>query len=225
MRQDWRDLLFLHWRIAPGDIEALLPPGLHVDTFDGSAWIGITPFFMRKVRPRGVPAMPVVSSFMEVNTRTYVYDGHGRPGVWFLSLDTNSAVAVLGARMFASLPYFLAAMRGRKHPDSRVEYSVRRRGTSKPSEFTYRPASMRDPPPVDSLEFFLIERYVLFSMRAGRLFYGRVHHHPYPLFNVDVIRWDPQLLRENGLTPPSGAFDHALYSPGVDVRVYPLKSV
>src|SRR4051794_23166725 len=71
MYQRWEQLLFLHWKWDPIQIQMTLPPGLTVDTFENSAWVGLVPLFMRNVRPRFVPAVPLVSDFLELNLRTY----------------------------------------------------------------------------------------------------------------------------------------------------------
>ncbi|RYD26824.1 MAG: DUF2071 domain-containing protein, partial [Verrucomicrobiaceae bacterium] len=110
MFQRWSGLLFLHWRMNPEEIQRRLPHGLHVDTFGGKAWVGVVPFFMERIRPVGIPAVPWLSWFLELNVRTYVYDDKGRPGVWFFSLDCNQPVAVEFARKIFHLPYQHAAM-------------------------------------------------------------------------------------------------------------------
>ena len=94
MRQRWSGLLFLHWPVEISLIQKRLPPGLHVDTFDGQAWLGVVPFFMQRVRPIGLPPVPWLSWFLELNVRTYVHDDAGNPGVWFFSLDCDQPVAV-----------------------------------------------------------------------------------------------------------------------------------
>jgi len=92
-RQTWCDLLFAHWPLPHGAISALIPPGLEVDTFDGEAWIGVVPFRMEDVMLRGLPGLPWISAFPELNVRTYVSVG-GKPGVWFFSLDATQPLAV-----------------------------------------------------------------------------------------------------------------------------------
>src|SRR5262245_50879401 len=84
-RQTWHDLAFLHWRLEPSQLRPLVPEPLAIDTFDGSAWVAVTPFWMSGVTLRGLPALPGLSTFPELNVRTYVQLG-GRPGVWFFSL-------------------------------------------------------------------------------------------------------------------------------------------
>ena len=93
MRQSWHDLLFMHWRVPADVLRPLIPPGLEVDTFDGSAWIAVVPFRMSDVAPRFVPAVPGLSAFPELNVRTYVARD-GKPGVWFFSLDAGNRLAV-----------------------------------------------------------------------------------------------------------------------------------
>ncbi|MFG0295490.1 MAG: YqjF family protein, partial [Maioricimonas sp. JB045] len=105
MYQSWQELLFLHWRIDTDIIQRTLPAGLHVDTCDGAAWLGVVPFLMRNIRPWWFCSVPGISNFLELNLRTYVCDDAGRPGVWFYSLDASQPLAVWAARTFFHLPY------------------------------------------------------------------------------------------------------------------------
>ena len=223
MYQKWRDLLFLHWAFDPADVQRTLPQGLYVDTFDSKAYIGIVPFFMHDVRPRFLPAIPGISNFMEVNLRTYAYDSQGNPGVWFYSLDANQWLAVQIARKTFGLPYFYARMQAKKDEKTgEIQNLSRRRGgsTEQDSFFHYRgvgPARQAQP---GSLEFFLVERYLLFSCRGKKLWKGRVHHSAYPLRDAEVLEWDDHLFFLDGLERPGRSPDHILLSAGVDVKVY-----
>ena len=109
MVQRWHDLLFAHWRCPITELRPLIPEPLEIDTFDGSAWIGVIPFYMSGVRMRATPPVPTANAFEELNVRTYV-TLDGRPGIWFFSLDCASSLAVLGARIGIYLPYFRASM-------------------------------------------------------------------------------------------------------------------
>src|SRR5437763_5271452 len=123
--QRWESLLFLHWRLPAARIQATLPQELTVDTFNGDAFIGVVPFFMRNVRPVGLPTMPWISDFQELNVRTYVFDPNGTPGVWFYSLDCNQPLAVIAARALTGLEYRnaeMSAMTGEF-----IDYTCRRR--------------------------------------------------------------------------------------------------
>jgi uncharacterized protein YqjF (DUF2071 family) len=221
MYQRWGNLLFLHWQCDPDEIARRLPAGLSLDLFEGAAWIGIVPFFMRAVRPVWSPPIPGLSNFLELNLRTYVRDSNGRPGVWFFSLDANQLLAIWAGRRFFSLAYVQAKMRARTTPDMWIEYESSRAGVS--LEYRYRPSGAPFEAKPGSLEFFLIERYRLFAFRRGSLLSGRVYHEPYQLRAVSVDRADTGLFSLNGLSIPNGKPEHQIFASGVDVSVYSLE--
>jgi uncharacterized protein len=228
MYQRWENLLFLHWSCEPAAVQRTLPRGLTVDTFEGKAYIGIVPFFMRDVRPSFCPRLPGISDFLELNVRTYACDELGVPGVWFYSLDANQWLAVRAARRFFSLPYFDCKMKAEQNPASaEIRYLSHRRGADDrlSSCFHYRPQGNAHVAQPGTLEFFLIERYVLFAPSAGqaRPWSGSVHHQPYPLLNVEVTEWDDAPFELNGLTRPGRQADHSVMSPGVAVEVFALQ--
>ncbi len=166
MYQSWRELLFLHWDFPAEQIQATLPPGLYVDTFDGKAWLGIVPFWMRDIHPRWFPTVPGISNFLELNLRTYVHDNRGNCGVWFYSLDANQSLAVWAARRFFHLNYQHAVMTSaRDNATGWTGFSSQRRGASADlnCQFRYRSISTPRPAEPGSFEFFLVERYVLFA--------------------------------------------------------------
>ena len=223
MRQRWSRLLFAHWAISPSMIQATLPKGLHVDTFNGQAWIGIVPFYMERIRPRFLPPLPWLSWFLELNVRTYVYDEFGNSGVWFYSLDCNQPIAVELARRGFHLPYQHARMSA-KIVRGAVDYHCQRKGESVVSHYHYAPVGdLREAAP-GTLEFFLLERYLLFSTAAdGRIHTGRVHHAPYPFADAACDAPGMEPLRQAGFAIAQAAPQSLLYSPGVDVSIYPLR--
>jgi len=230
MYQKWRDLLFLHWAFEPALIQQTLPPGLRVDCFDGQAYVGIVPFFMRDIRPRFLPSVPWISNFLELNVRTYVFDEKGTPGVWFYSLDCSQPVAVWLARTFFRLPYFWASMRSPQNqlmtPQQETVYFSQRRGEGAGSRYRYRGEGELKTAVPETLEFFLVERYILFSPLAhDGLGSGQVVHAPYTFSNASVPEWDGIPLQLAGLPLPNRPPDHACWSPGVDVDVYPLQKL
>lgn len=188
MRQTWRNLLFAHWPIPPAAMVALVPPALPLDTYAGQAWLGIVPFAMRDVHPRGLWSVPGLSHFPELNVRTYVTlreKGVAKPGVYFFSLDAANPVAVALARRFFLLPYFTAKMATWERRDGWVEYRSRRthRGAA-PAEFSarYRPAGRVYLSTRGSLDHWLTERYALYTVDAqGRPYIGEIHHMQWPL--------------------------------------------
>ncbi|MBV8486031.1 MAG: DUF2071 domain-containing protein [Verrucomicrobia bacterium] len=222
MYQRWHHLLFLHWAVEPEAVQRTLPQRLSVDTYAGRAWIGIVPFFMRRVRPVMLPFLS--SNFLELNLRTYVKDHRGVPGVWFYSLDANDPLAVWMARLLFGLPYRHAKMDAEERRDE-ISYSCQRRGSSTVQEYRFLPSDELGEAEIGSLEFFLIERYRLFSVRGARLLTGRVYHSPYHLRKVVVSKFDKHPFQLDGLPTLPGSPDNVLYSTGVDVTVYPARAV
>jgi len=224
MRQRWSGLLFVHWAVDAALIAERIPAGLHVDTFDGKAWLGAVPFFMERIRPTGLPPVPWLSWFMELNVRTYVHDGKGNAGVWFFSLDCNQPVAVEIARRSFHLPYQHARMRSRKTGDH-VQYHCKRKTTGAvEAVYEYELPETTARAERGSLEWFLVERYLLFSSNpAGKIFTGRVHHPPYQIAAGKCGAWSTEPLRLDGLPVPPGPPDSILTAAPLEVRIFPLR--
>ena len=228
MRPNWRELLFLHWPFDPQIVQKLLPDGLEVDTFEGRAYVGLVPFRMEAVRPNWMPNLgrfgKFYDTFAELNVRTYVVHG-GVPGVWFCSLDAASALATIAARVWFGLPYFKARIRSHVARDGTISYWSKRLWPAPlPAicSVKYRPHGAIFHARPNTLEDFLVERYVLYSARRGCLYRGRVHHTPYPLQNAELLNLRESCFSAAGLARPDEA-PHILYSPGVDVAVWPLE--
>ncbi|HEX8708678.1 MAG TPA: DUF2071 domain-containing protein [Pyrinomonadaceae bacterium] len=210
MHQDWHKLLFMHWRIPAETLRPLIPERLTIDTFDGSAWVGVTPFTMSNVRPSFVPSLLVppisgLSQMHELNVRTYVYLDKV-PGVWFFSLDTNSGLAVQGARAFFHLPYFNADISMEQKGGSFSYKLSRTEEGSAAAEFKARWKTGETLPYAQpgTLEFFLIERYCLYSARGKKLYRARIHHQPWPLQEAAVSSFSSSMLEADGLPTPAG---------------------
>ena len=226
MYQRWSDLLFLHWAYSAEAIQARLPDGLFVDTFGGKAYLGVVPFFMQNIRPRFLPAVPGISDFLEMNLRTYVHDRAGVPGVWFFSLDANQWLAVNIARRFFHLPYEHAKMTSSRTAQGGIRFESERtggRGAVARSAFDYSPGVELPQPKPGSLEFFLVERYRLYSGAPGGLRRGAVFHEPYRLCRAELGAWDENLLPLDGFPATGRPPDHAVMSRGVDVTIFPLE--
>src|SRR5207244_239712 len=104
-------------------------------------------------------------------------DEAGVPGVWFYSLDCDQPLAVRGARTLTGLPYFNAEMSATA--DGVIDYSCRRDGVADTARYRYRPEGNAREADPHSLEFFLLERYYLYSECDGVLMRGQVSHAPY----------------------------------------------
>jgi len=198
MAQTWRDLLFAHWAVEPEAVRAALPDALPLDTFDGRAWIGVTPFEVSGLRLRGLPPLPGTARFPELNLRTYTTLG-GKPGIYFLSLDAGNPLAVLAARRAYRLPYFTAQMMiSRSHQT--LHYASCRsshQGDRAGFEATYRPSGRPEAPTAGTLEYFLTERYCLYTVgEPPQVFRADIHHPPWPLQPAKAA------VSENTLTRP-----------------------
>lgn len=218
MRQEWNDLVFLHWEISSEELRPHLPPGVEIDLYGGTAWIGVVPFDMKGVTRRGFPAPRWLSDFPEINVRTYVTLG-GKPGVWFFSLDVPSRLAVWGARKFYHLPYFHAAMTVRREGEH-VHYAHRR--GEKVFRATYRPLEKIESGP-DSFATWATERYCLYAAdRKGQLYRGGVHHPRWPLHRAEIEMAENTMLKgwKTGSMHPS-----VLFSRHLPVVVWPLERI
>ncbi len=198
----WIDLLFAHWAVPPHVLAPWIVAPLELHTFDGSAWLGVVPFRMENVGPRGVALPRVVSAFPEINVRTYVTH-RDKPGVWFFSLDATSRLAVVLGRTIFRLPYFLAHIEIRRDDDC-THYHSRRilDGGEFAAVFrTCEPLSARP----GSIDEWLTERYCLYSGTPGRLIRTEVQHSRWPLHRAEAtVRMNTLATRlgcELGTTP------------------------
>ncbi len=187
MRQEWHELLFMHWRVPYDALRHVVPSALPLDTFDGDAWIGIVPFEMRNVRLRLLPAVPRLSFFPELNVRTYGTLDE-RPGVYFFSLDAANPMAVELARAFFHLPYFNATMHC-VADDKTVHYaSTRTDARGAPAYFRarYRPTSVTFVPEKDTLGYFLTARYCLYTTDShGNVLRAEIDHPPWQVQHAE----------------------------------------
>jgi uncharacterized protein len=214
MYQRWDALTFLHWRYEPGVIRRLLPAELELDTFDGAAWIGLTPFLLTGLRPQLCPRVPWISRFPEMNVRTYVLGPDGERGIWFFTLEAGRVLAVLGARLSYGLPYRWASMRvlrtGRE-----IEYTSERhfaRGRAHAVILRNSPIQPKEQ------EIFLTARFRLYTKLAGRLAFAQVEHPPWPLESAAAVELEQNVIENSGVPAPTGnPLVH--FSRGTPVRV------
>jgi hypothetical protein len=220
MKQTWHDLLFAHWPLPPDLVRPLIPTELPLDTFDGRAWVGVIPFWMSGVRGRRRPPLPGLSRFPELNVRTYVNYG-GKPGVYFFSLDATNRPAVWAARKFFYLPYFAASMRS--HEESGViHYTSRRKGMSAEFRGSYQPVAPVRQSDKNSLEYFLTERYCLYTTHAGEVYRCDIHHLPWPLQNAQAKLELNTMAAAAGIHLPTTA-PLLHFARRLDVLIWPLR--
>ena len=226
MHQDWGHLLFLHWPVPPEQLRPSLPPGLELDLYEGRAYVGLTPFTMTEVRPAGCPR----SRSSRASTRPTsgpMSTPEGRdPGVWFFSLDAASALAVIGADLLGFLARIDMTI-DRSPGAAPIDYRPQRRWpgpTSASCSVRYAPRGPVTSAALGSLEYFLVERYVLYSVARGRLYRGRIQHAPWPLQGADVPYLEETLLAAAGIARPEGT-PLAHYGREVRVEIFPAERV
>ena len=221
--QRWRQLLFMHWELPVEAVRAVVPPRLELDLWDGRALVGVVPFLMEGVRPWRWWPERLSFAFPETNVRTYVRCGD-RSGVFFLSLEAASRLAVWGARTWWGLPYYFASMTVQRRGDE-IDYHTRRAIGGVTHQVRYRIGQPLGPSNPGSVEHFLLERYLLYVERRGRLFEGDVAHVPYPAHAAEVLEVADGLVAATGLPGVSGLPRYAHFSPGVDVKIGGLRDV
>lgn len=169
-------------------MRARLPREVPLDTYDGMAWLGIVPFRVSGVRLRGMPPVPGVSAFPELNVRTYVRVG-SRPGVWFFSLDAAGRLAVAVARAWFRLPYFRARMSCAHDGETVVYASVRRHPGAPGADFAgrYVPDGEVAAARPGTLEHWLTERYCLYARSPRGVWRADIHHPPWPLQRARAV--------------------------------------
>jgi uncharacterized protein YqjF (DUF2071 family) len=225
MHQTWGKLLFMHWRISENLLRPHVPESLEIDTYGGSAWIAIVPFTMWDIRalPPYVPPFPGLNAMHELNVRTYVHY-NGEPGVWFFSLDTNSRAAVLGARAVYHLPYYNAEIEI-KERGNRIHYILDREddphAAFDATWLTGDPLPQSQP---GSQEFFLTERYMLYTEHDDELYRARIYHDPWPLQEAELTKWGSSMLEASNLRQPkTEPIVH--YAEELDVDIWFLEKV
>jgi uncharacterized protein len=223
MLQGWYNLTSVHWRYNPEFVQALLPKGFTVDTFEGSAWVGLIPFEMRRIRlpfgPNGGLGAGRFGTFPETNIRTYVVDQKGRRGVWFFSLDITRLVPTLIARTCYGLPYCTAEM-SIESTGSEVRYHSRRNWPKPKDAFCDLKVHIGSRLTVDpeSPEAFVSAQWALGSTFAGQLIWAQIEHPEWELHSASLIHCHESLVTAAGLPDPKGD-PLVLWSPGVEVRI------
>ncbi len=215
----WDELTFVHWPFEPAAVQRLLPEGLTVETFDGTAWVGLVPFFLRVGFP-GVSSLPWASRFAETNVRTYVRSRDRTSGIWFFSLDAARLGAVLVARSTYRLPYFWSKM-AIERSGSTISYRCRRRwpgSRDTASDVVVEIGERFEAEELTELDHFLTARWALFSAPRSGLRHALAFHDPWPLHRCSTVRLHDELVMAAGLPEPQGE-PLVHYSPSVEVRI------
>ncbi len=225
MSQQWHELLFAHWPIAPEKLRHLIPAILPLDTFEQQAWVGIVPFRMSDVHPRGIPSVRGLSYFPELNVRTYVTI-NGIPGVYFFSLDAGNPIAVALARNLFHLPYFNARMRCQRTGDTISYRSYRTHAHAPRAAFVanYRPIAPVTYADRGTLPYWLTERYALYTVVGQHVYRGDIHHPQWPLQAAEVDITGNTMAEGHAIALPDTA-PLLHYSHFQEVLIWPLQRI
>ncbi|HZT53865.1 MAG TPA: DUF2071 domain-containing protein [Gaiellaceae bacterium] len=184
--QTWERLFFAHWPVEAEALRPRIPGQLELEERDGAAWLGIVPCRVTGLRSRGTLPLPLVSSFLELNVRTYVRAADGKAGVWFFSLDATNRLVVRAARRQYRLPYFDARIT-LDEADGWTDVECARLGErGKVFSGRYRPTGAAAAAAPGSLEWFLTERYCLYTSDAAGLYRAEIHHPPWRLREAEA---------------------------------------
>ncbi len=218
----WEQLTFLHWAYEPAAVQALLPDGLEVETWNGLAWVALVPFHMTAYLPGGPPPAPWLSYFPETNVRTYVTAPDGTTGVWFLSLDASRLAAVVAARAGFRLPYYWSKMTV-VQTGPVLTYRSRRWWPGPRGASVSAAVEVGDrfaPHELGPFDHWLTGRWRLFADAGrGRLRYALADHPPWVLHRARLLHLEHDLFRAAGLPDPLTDEPVVHHAPGVPVRI------
>lgn len=205
VRNRWEELTFVHWPYPAAVVGALLPDGLRVDTFEGSAYVSLIPFRMTDAAPRLVPRVPWISTFLETNVRTYVVDSAGNRAIWFFSLETSRLAVAAFARSALGFPYIWSDL-SLDVDDRRRRYVTRRRRwpSVPPSRSIVEIGTGSPIERASDLDVFLTARWGTVARRRGVLRHHPVDHDPWTLREATLIEYHDESLRAAGLPDPDG---------------------
>ncbi|WP_085524558.1 YqjF family protein [Tuberibacillus sp. Marseille-P3662] len=222
MKQTWHDLLFAHWPVDPDMLGRFLPNSLPLDTYKGDAWISLVALSMSGVRPRGIPPVPFMSRFPELNVRTYV-TVDGKPGVYFFSLDAASWMAVKLAGIAYHLPYFHARMNVTSE-SGKVSYTSKRYNGQRDFRCQYQAISEPYQAEKGTLDYWLAERYCLYTVHNQRVYRCNIHHQPWLLQKAEA-HIEKNTMIDRRIQIKEDPAPLLRFSKQKDVRIWPLEKM
>lgn len=189
-KQTWKNLLFQHFELQDTQfLQKLLPKDCTLDTFEGKYYIGLISMEMTNVRHRSAQKIVLFKKYNELNVRTYITH-KGKPGVLFLSLDVDSLVSVVGARLFYGLPYRLCLF-------TKQNESLKTHFTKDSFECNYTVHNDFKLYEKDSFAYWATERYFFASKYLGLSFMGTISHDPWRLATATVENKDLSIIKNN----------------------------
>lgn len=217
--QEWNRALFLHWKIPVEILHKAMPRKLHLDLYEGEAWISLVAFTMEQIRPRFLPAVGFISNFDEINLRTYVVED-GKPGVYFISMEAGKHLSAWVAKTLSGLPYEKAEM---LRPDAVNRSIYRSRNTKKGFHLNavYETGDMMREK--SALDKWLTERYCLYMDKQDAFFRYDIHHKEWEVQTVALKQIDLEYRIDTFSV--TGMPHLAHYSKGVQVLAWKRQPV
>lgn len=184
-RADWEDVLFMHFEMDTRQLQPSVP--FELDVREGRAYVSLVAFTQRRLRPgiggrvAAVLAAPL-SDHAFLNVRTYVRH-RGERGIFFIAeWIPNRLAAWIGPRTYG-LPYRLGELALHNDLDarnSRGRIRARGRELRYAAVDSHAGGACSHVAAPDSLDEFLLERYVAFTSRHGVRRRFDVAHMPWP---------------------------------------------
>lgn len=205
--QEWNNALFLHWKVPLEILRELVPEQLHIDTFEGNAYVSLVAFTMEKIRPRYLPSLNFISEFDEINIRTYI-NNDNKKGVYFLNIEAGKTLSVFVAQQLSGLPYEKAdlARTGTTYKSVNVKKNF----------FLDTEFEITEPLTEKSeLDRWLTERYCLYIDSNESFYRYDIHHKEWNVRNVELKKLNMKYdIKDLKLTDKP---DLTHYSEGVKV--------
>ncbi len=214
--QEWNDALFLHWEVPFEWLSALVPSAFPLDSFEGKYYVSLVPFTMQRIRPRLLPALPLISDFHEINLRTYI-EKDGKKGVYFLNIEAQKFFSALIAKTLSGLPYEKASI-----TRSKGKYTSSNLAKNSSLEINFEIGEkITDKTALDA---WLTERYCLYLNKGRHLYRYEIHHKAWQLQKITLQHL--QLHYAIGkLTLDADNLQLAHYSKGVEVIAWKRQKI
>lgn len=225
MSQTWKDLLFLHYPVPKGLLRSLVPNCFELDLYENQAWLSVVPFYTSSMRGHFLPKLPFTPTFPELNVRTYIRY-NGEPGVYFFSLDADSQLAVTGARFAYGLPYFYADMTYNNNKNIinfRSERKDRQSKIEAVFSVTYQPTGNVFRTQPGTLEQWLTDRFLLFTVNKKKIYKARIKHPAWPLQKAEATINEDTLTKRYGNPLPRKEL--TTYCKELTCKVWPSEKV
>jgi uncharacterized protein len=201
---EWRDLVMLNYEVDARLLDAHVPAGTVVDSFEGRTYVSLVGFRFCHTKILGYLPIPFHTDFDEVNLRFYVRrkeDSEDRRGVVFIAEIVPKRAVTQIARFAYGENYVRLPMKHRIDmigPAKTAEYEWRLSG----SWSRLHARASGDPAPAEegSLEQFTTEHYWGYSTsRSGRTLEYRVAHVPWNVWKTDAAGFEGDATALYGL--------------------------